>query len=69
MFGMPGRRPIMPSTAPATVRARGCCTSCVTTCSESVAARDMRVTMTATAVDDSNAGICATRPSPIVNSV
>ena len=33
------------------------------------AARDMRVTMIATAVDSSSAGICATRPSPIVSSV
>ena len=32
-------------------------------------ARDMRVTMIATAVESSSAGICATRPSPIVSSV
>ena len=30
--------------------------------------RDMRVTITATAVESSSAGICATRPSPMVSS-
>ena len=35
----------------------------------STVARDMRVTMTATAVESSSAGICATRPSPIDSSV
>jgi hypothetical protein len=29
----------------------------------------MRVTITATAVDSSSAGICATSPSPMVSSV
>ena len=62
-------RPITPSTLPATARLRGWVNSWRDISLPRSCARDMRVTMIATPVESSSAGICATSPSPIVSSV
>ncbi len=65
---MPGTSPSRPS-SPATTRStRGSPSSWFTSCRPMSSARDMRVTMMATAVDSSSEGIWATRPSPMVSS-
>ncbi len=68
-FGMPGISPMRPRMPAATASAFGWPSICLATCWLMSDERDMRVTMIATATDSSSAGICATRPSPIVSSV
>ena len=67
-FGMPGMMPSKASRPPVTPRALGCPSTWVTICWLMSCGRDTRVTKTATATDNNSAGICATRPSPMVSS-
>jgi hypothetical protein len=66
---MPGTRPITPSRPAATPSAFGERNSWRFISPPMSCEPDMRVTMIATAVESSSAGICVTRPSPIVSSV
>jgi hypothetical protein len=42
---------------------------CEEICSDIFSAEDTRVTMIAVAMESSNEGICATRPSPMAKSI
>ena len=68
-FGIPGINPSTVKITADTASALGWPATWVSTAALMSCARDMRVTSTATAVESISAGICATRPSPMVSKV
>jgi len=66
---MPGSSPSTPRTPPVTARVRGFSSNWLTICPPMSCSLETRVTMMAAAVDSTNEGSWATKPSPMVSKV